>query len=362
MRSIYSYDSMYKYFVHVLGDCIGILSRSPNSSPDQRMGSPSDPREDSYNDDVFGNPAEEMNWDDETMYCQNYYFKVICVTAQNKDGIDDHDGTRLCRVMVDKRIAIGKLKKHLEIVVGVPMQYFRIYHEHHNQHTELTDINKNLNTMKDGDKLLVKLGRVLKKNEMSGKVFQLKTDSTEPFTYLFDYIITKGQTVASAKEDILLQAKKQHMIDIPYNKCRLRRKNSKNPSKIYLDYQKFSEDIPITNKFEMILQDLGEEERLKKPTQMAVFVKRWCPETLTLTPFHEIVLDNPAIDELKKKISEQSGIPESHLDLAPIKLYFPCDMNILDIQNDLDWNSGISRFDNTYLLHGRDDGIVFFYR
>ncbi|KAI4470735.1 ubiquitin carboxyl-terminal hydrolase [Holotrichia oblita] len=343
------------------GDCIGILSSSSNSPADQHMASPSDPTEDTYSDEVFGNPPEEMNWDDETTHCQNYYFKVMCVTTQNKDSIADQDCTRFCRIMVDKRMTIGRLKKHLEIVVGVPTQYFKIYQQYPNQDTELTDMNKNLNTMKDGDKLLIKLGRVLKKNEMSGKIYHLKPDSTEPFTYLFDYIIAKGQTVASVKKDILLQAKKQHMIDIPYNKCRLRKKNWKNPSKIYLDYQKFSEDIPITNKFEMILQDLGEEERLTKSTQMGVFVKRWCPETLTLTPFHEVVLDKPCLEDLKKQLSEESSIPENYLDMAFIKNYFPCDMNILDVQNGLDWNSGISQFD-TYLLHGRDDGSVFFYR
>lgn len=324
------------------------------------MTSPIDPAEDTYNDEVFGNPPEEMNWDDESVQYQNYYFKVVCEPTQNKDNISDQDCTRFCRIMVDKRMVVGKLKKHLESVVGVPTQYFKIYPQYSTQETELSDMSKTLSTMKDGDRLHVKLGRVLKKNEVSGKVFQLKPDSTEPFTYLFDYIIAKGQSVASAKRDILLQAKKQQMIDIPYNKCRLRKKNWKNPSKIYLDHQKFSEDIPITNKFEMILQDLGEEEKVTKPTQMAVFVKRWCPETLTLTPFHEIVLDNPQMDELKKKLSEESSIPEKHLDIAFIKSYFPCDMNILDIQNDLDWNSSNSQFD-TYLL-GREDGSVFFYR
>lgn len=342
------------------GDCIGILSSSSNSPADQHMASPSDPAEDSYNDEVFGNPPEEMNWDDETSHCQNYYFKVISVTTQNKDSIADQDCTRFCRVMVDKRLTIGNLKKHLETVVGVSTQYFKIY-QYPNQDVELTDMNKDLSTMKDSDKLLVKLGRVLKKNEMSGRIFQLKPDSTEPFAYLFDYIIAKGQTVASAKKDILLQAKKQHMIDIPYSKCRLRKKNWKNPAKIYLDCQKFSDDIQITNKFEMILQDLGEEERLTKSTQMAVFVKRWCPETLTLTPFHEIVLDNPCMNELKKKLSDESGIPENYLDMAFIKSPFPCDMNILDVQNDLDWISTINQLD-TYLLQGRDDGSVFFYR
>ncbi|KRT86654.1 hypothetical protein AMK59_2358 [Oryctes borbonicus] len=342
------------------GDCIGILSSSSNSPADQHMASPSDPAEDSYNDEVFGNPPEEMNWDDDTNHSQNYYFKVISVTTQNKDSIADQDCTRFCRVMVDKRLTIGNLKKHLETVVGVSTQYFKIY-QYPNQDVELTDMNKDLNTMKDSDKLLVKLGRVLKKNEMSGRIFQLKPDSTEPFTYLFDYIIAKGQTVASAKKDILLQAKKQHMIDIPYSKCRLRKKNWKNPAKIYLDCQKFSDDIQITNKFEMILQDLGEEERLTKPTQMAIFVKRWCPETLTLTPFHEIVLDNSCMNELKKKLSEESGIPENYLDMAFIKSPFPCDMNILDVQNDLDWISTINQLD-TYLLQGRDDGSVFFYR
>lgn len=64
------------------GDCLALLSGSSDSPADQHMASPSDPTEDTYNPDVLGNPAEEMNWDDAVVTepihrCSlSYYFRL----------------------------------------------------------------------------------------------------------------------------------------------------------------------------------------------------------------------------------------------------------------------------------------------
>lgn len=63
------------------GDCLALFSNSSDSPADQHMASPSDPTEDTYNQDVMGNPAEEMNWDDTEVpepvlkSPVNYYFR-----------------------------------------------------------------------------------------------------------------------------------------------------------------------------------------------------------------------------------------------------------------------------------------------
>lgn len=88
------------------------------------------------------------------------------------------------------------------------------------------------------DRLVVKLGRVLRKDEVKCGVYYLKNDTMDPNNFLFEHIIAKGQTVREVKREILIQAKKQHMLDIPFDRCRLREKSWKKPKKVYLDDQK----------------------------------------------------------------------------------------------------------------------------
>lgn len=179
--------------------------------------------------------------------------------------------------------------------------------------------------------------------------------------FLFEHIITKGQTVKSVKKEILLQAKKQHMLDIPYNKCRLREKGWKKPRKVYLDDQKFDGDILVTPNLDLFLQELNEPDTIISKDQIVFFVRQWCPSTLTLKPFQEVVLENLTMEELKTKISELSSIPVENVDVAHIKATFPCDMHLLDIHSQLDWNPNITNLDQ-WPLHADEPGSVFFYK
>lgn len=177
---------------------------------------------------------------------------------------------------------------------------------------------------------------------------------------LFEYIIAKGQTVREVKTDILVQAKKQHMLDIPYNKCRLRERNWKKPKRVYLDDQRFDRDIIVTPNIELFLQELSEPEPVTSATQTIFFVRQWCPSTLSLKPFHEVVLDSKTMEELKQKISEKSNIPVEHLDVASIKTTLPCDMHLLVIHNDTDWNPNVISLDSWPI--SAQDGGIFYYK
>lgn len=204
---------------------------------------------------------------------------------------------------------------------------------------------------------------MLKKNEFIGKVYNLTPNSEngELFTFLFEHIIAKGQTVGQVKKEIIFQAKKQLMLDIPYSKSRLRRKNWKNPSKVFLDDQKFVEDITITNNMEIFIQELPDIEKVTSTNQLVLFLRRWCPSTLTLKEFQEVVLDTTTIEELKKKISEMSDIEEQYVEIASPKSAFPCDMHVLNIQSELEWNRNITNLEN-WPWQIYDDGSVLFYR
>lgn len=224
-------------------------------------------------------------------------------------------------------------------------------------------LNDTLSSTKDGERLLVKLGRVLRKDEFTAKIYNLTPNSEngELFTFLFEHIIAKGQTVGQAKKEIIFQAKKQHMLDIPYAKSRLRKKSWKNPAKVFLDDQKFGDLVNVPASAEFFIQELPDTEKVTSTNQLVLFLRRWCPSTLTLKPFEEIVLDTTTVEELKKKISEMSGIEEQYVEVACTKATFPCDMHVLNIQSELEWNRNITHLDN-WPWQIYDDGSVLFYR
>lgn len=181
--------------------------------------------------------------------CTNYYFKATEIPTEP----NEHVGKTL-KVLVDKRTNLIKLKKDLEPYVGVPMEYFKIYRQYSTQEVECSRLTETLSSSRDGEKLFIKLGRVLKENELAGKVYQLIPNCTEPIRFLCDFVIGKGMTVAQAKKEILELIRKQYNIDIPFNRCRLRKKNWKNPSTVYRDNQKFVDDLTLHSNWDMFIQ------------------------------------------------------------------------------------------------------------
>lgn len=114
-------------------------------------------------------------------------------------------------------------------------------------------------------------------------------------------------TVGQAKKEILAEIKRKYDIDIPYERCRLRKKYYKTASKVFLDEQKF-EDLRSHSQFEMIIQELPDKETVTDTNQIVLFVRRWLPAKLELEQFQEIVLENRTIEELRKKVSRVGEI------------------------------------------------------
>lgn len=114
----------------------------------------------------------------------------------SNDG-NEHVGKTL-KILVDKRTNLAKLKKELETYVGVSMEYFKIYRQsqqvYTSQEIEWSRLTDTLSLSKDGEKLVVKLGRVLKENEHAGKVYLLTPNAAEPIRFLCDAVVAKGKT------------------------------------------------------------------------------------------------------------------------------------------------------------------------
>ncbi|XP_067211967.1 ubiquitin carboxyl-terminal hydrolase 47 isoform X3 [Linepithema humile] len=293
----------------------------------------------------MSNQFEIENWDDDD---SDYYFRATPYI--------DSTQQKLLKVLVDKRMRLSTLKKDLEPLVGVPVEYFKVFRLSNSGESECSCLTEQLNAYEDGERLNVKLGRALRNGEFKVKLYQLLIDSTEPYKFLCEWIVSKDMAVGHAKKEILAEIKKKYDIDIPYEKCRLRKKYYKTASKVFLNEQKF-EDLRFHSQFEMIVQELPDKETVIDTNQIVLFVRRWLPAKLQLAQFQEIVMDNRTVEELKKKLSSISDIPEEYIDIAKGKGSFPCDSSVLRIQTDLDWNEH-----HDSLSFNFEDGAVFFYR
>ena len=169
---------------------------------------------------------------------------------------------------------------------------------------------------RDGDSLNIELGRVLKKGEFRCKIYYLKlsevNEDAEQLDMLFEWVIKTGDNVAEIKKAMVKKYALNANLDInniDMNKFRIRKKNTKNPGKIYLDDQFFGDDIALTAYSEVsylqiqqciyktllflqfILQELeGEPIIPTDPDDIVLFVRRWSPSTLTLGKFEELLV------------------------------------------------------------------------
>ena len=78
----------------------------------------------------------------------------------------------------------------------------------------------------------------------------------------------------------------------------------------------------------MFLQELPEPEKVTSSNQLVPFVRRWCPASLELQPFQEVLLDGSTLVELKNKVgcvTEQQQQLPWFLELQNL-VFFPVSM------------------------------------
>lgn len=77
-------------------------------------------------------------------------------------------------------------------------------------------------------------------------------ESSDNLTVLCDWILCNGASVGKTKREILAQiATNEQQYEIPYERCRLRRKCGSAPGKIFLDKQVFGDDIILLSNYEV---------------------------------------------------------------------------------------------------------------
>ncbi|KAM7428691.1 Ubiquitin carboxyl-terminal hydrolase 47 [Porites harrisoni] len=264
---------------------------------------------------------------------------------------------------IDKRITLEKLKEILQNDVQCSPDFFRVYRVYsNNQEIEYSHLSDSLTNFADDSKLRVKYGRALKKGEHQLKIFLLTPAEKEPFKYFCDWIASDGMSVKTCKELLLPEICKRCGIDVPVENLRMRRKNWKNPGRVYVDSQVFEENIQVYASFEVFLEILEGPERMTSADQLSLYVRHWHPSTLTIDPPKEVVLKESLVEHLKEAMSTLSGIPEENLELCKGRGQFPCDAPVLEIHgNDFGWTADLTSLGSSPLFIN-DDGAVVFYR
>ncbi|XP_055755427.1 ubiquitin carboxyl-terminal hydrolase 47 isoform X3 [Salvelinus fontinalis] len=292
---------------------------------------------------------------------ESYYLYFRAEPYAQEDGSGE-GGQKCVLVHVDKRITLSAFKQNLEPFVGVTSTQFKVFRVYaNNQEFESVRLNETLSSFSDDNKITIRLGRALKKGEYRVKVYQLLVNDAEPCKFLVDTVFAKGMTVKQSKEELMPQLKDQCKLDLNIDKFRLRKKTWKNPGTVFLDYHVYEEDINISSNWEVFLEVLDGPEKMKSMSQLAVLTRRWTPAQMKLEPFREVVLESSSVEELKEKLSEISGVPLENLEFAKGRGTFPCDISVLEIHQDLDWNPKVSTL-NVWPLYICDDGAVVFYR
>ncbi|XP_025028279.1 ubiquitin carboxyl-terminal hydrolase 47 isoform X4 [Python bivittatus] len=289
---------------------------------------------------------------------QFMYFKAEPYVAEEGSG----EGQKWLLIHVDKRITLSAFKQLLEPFVGVPSSQFKVFRIYaSNQEFESVRLNETLSSFSDDNKITIRFGRALKKGEYRVKVYQLLVNDPEPCKFLIDSVFAKGMTVRQSKEELLPQLREQCGLNLTVDRFRLRKKTWKNPGTVFLDYHVYEEDINISSNWEVFLEILEGAEKMKSMSQLAVLSRRWRPSEMKLDPFQEVVLESSSVDELKEKLSKISGIPSENIEFAKGRGTFPCEISVLEIHQDLDWNPKVSTL-NVWPLYICDDGAVIFYR
>uniref|UniRef100_A0A669DY37 Ubiquitin carboxyl-terminal hydrolase 47 n=1 Tax=Oreochromis niloticus TaxID=8128 RepID=A0A669DY37_ORENI len=252
------------------------------------------------------------------------------------------DSQKCLVVHVDKRITLAAFKLNLEPYVGVTSTQFKVFRVYaNNQEFESVRLNETLSSFSDDNKV------------------KFSYSYTVPCKFLVDTVFAKGMTVRQSKEELLPQLKEQCKLDLSIDRVRLRKKTWKNPGTVFLDYHVYEEDISISSNWEVFLEVLDEPEKMKSMSQLAVLTRRWSPSTMKLGPFQEVILESSSVEELKEKVCLLHD--KCVLLIACGRGTFPCDISVLEIHQDLDWNPKVSTL-NVWPLYICDDGAVVFYR
>ena len=274
------------------------------------------------------------------------------------------ENVKTISLRIDKRSTVEDLKKVLESYVGLSSSEFKVYRLYsNNQEFEMTRLNEMFQSMPSETKLTVKFGRALLPGEYRIKAYLLRMNDPEYCVYVLDTVVSKGVSVRQFKEQLVKEVSLQSLpFELNIERLRLRKKAWRSAGTIYLDDQVFDKDIPLFSAFEVYIEQLKGPDQMKESSNMQIYIRHWHPSTYTVDPTDEVIISESHPNHLRKKISQECNIPWERIAIAK-SCYgtFPYEMSVLEIEEDLEWNSNVST-SNSVPLSIYDDGSIIYYK
>jgi len=259
----------------------------------------------------------DQNGNDES----SYFFKAILPSQKegstsgsidsgnenDEETSDSSESHKILKIHADRRMSVGKLKELLQPFIKIPMEFFKIFRvlSMHSEN-ECTRLGESLNiAFKDEERLVIELGRALRKGEFKVKLYFLNINEMadiEKLPFICDYILRESAEVGQTKREILahIRGVDEKYAKLTFEMTRLRRKSWKGPAQLFMDDQKFGDDIIITASAnpDIIIQELPNEDANRidfdgealNDDSKALFVRRFYPSKLELDKWEEITI------------------------------------------------------------------------
>lgn len=152
--------------------------------------------------------------------------------------------THSYKIIVDPRMKMSTFMRHVESLIGVPSNYFKLQHKY-----EVIDLMSTVLFVCMGETLSVELGKVLQPDEDKAKISFMRLseldNDTGKLPCICEWVCKASMTVAEAKKELIA---KLHRIDVKYktlnlNNCRLWLKGGRNPIEIMGDDETLGTDL-----------------------------------------------------------------------------------------------------------------------
>ncbi|KAL7732598.1 hypothetical protein ACLKA6_013533 [Drosophila palustris] len=277
--------------------------------------------------------------------------------------------TTAYKLLVRSLMRMGDFKRHIEQLIRVPGDYFRL-HELNRKHENTIASSQNNNSIvyfNEGETLTVELGKTLQPDEHKAKIYFLRLadldNETAKLPCVCEWVYNSSTTTEQAKRELVA---KLHRIDAKYeslnvDNCRIWLKGGRSPIKILDNEDTLYCDMRSTVNAEFILQECAEGvEAQPKEDSLTIFVRRWCPHKWEFGKFQEITMDKDS--EIRRSISQICDITVDRLSYVKVNSNFPyTSISAISVNDTMSWFSVPATLD-MYPLSSTQCGNMYLYK
>ncbi|KAH8278205.1 hypothetical protein KR044_002424 [Drosophila immigrans] len=254
--------------------------------------------------------------------------------------------TQSYKLFVGSRMNMGSFKQHIEQLIRVPGDYFRL-HEVNGKHdnTITSSQHNSIISFNEGDTLTVELGKTLQPDEYKAKIYFLRLgdldNETAKLPCVCEWVYKSTTTAEQAKQQLVA---KLHRIDAKYesltlDNCRIWLKGGRSPIQILENDDTLYCDMRSTITSEFILQEC-EAGVVPQPSydSLTIFVRRWCPQKWEFGKFQEITLEKNS--EIRSCLAQICDISIDNISYVKVNSNFPyTSISAVSVNDTMSWSS-----------------------